>query len=43
MDKSNKDSKIQLYVDEASQPSRACMIFWELNNIPYEKIPVIIF
>mmetsp|Transcript_31901 Transcript_31901/g.36430 ORF Transcript_31901/g.36430 Transcript_31901/m.36430 type:complete len:175 (+) Transcript_31901:2-526(+) len=35
--------KLKLYVDEASQPSRAVLIFCELNGIEYEKVPVIIF
>ena len=36
MDSSSE--KVKLYVDDGSQPSRAIMIFWELNNIPYEKV-----
>ena len=31
-----KSSKILLYVDYASQPSRACMAFCELAGIPFE-------
>ena len=43
METKSSQTKIQLFVDDASQPSRAWMAFWELNNIPYEKVPVIIF
>ncbi len=35
--------KITLYIDWASQPSRAVMSFCDLNNIPYEIKEVRIF
>ncbi|CAI2379986.1 unnamed protein product [Moneuplotes crassus] len=33
-----ESTPVKLYVDDGSQPSRACMIFCEMNNIPYEKV-----
>mmetsp|Transcript_21789 Transcript_21789/g.19311 ORF Transcript_21789/g.19311 Transcript_21789/m.19311 type:complete len:116 (+) Transcript_21789:18-365(+) len=33
-------TQLKLYVDDGSQPSRACMIFCEINNINAEIIPI---